>query len=162
MNTNTLAPETAEISDEKIERQLAAMIGPVGEPVAAVIELGAVRRMALAIDNHDPIHFEKDAAKARGYRDVVAPWPLLWLYFFTCTEYQHPFEFGKATVHGQDDYEFHEPIIVGDKITVTTAITEARLKHGRTGRLGQVVSERRFVNQNNQLCAIVKTILFRR
>ena len=65
-------------------------------------------------------------------------------------------------MHGQDDYEFHEPMIVGDEITVHTAITAAQLKQGRVGRLGQVVSERRFVNQNGQLCAILKTTLFRR
>ena len=118
--------------------------------------------MALALDNFDPIHFDKQAAIARGYRGIVAPWPLLWSWFFNATIYSHDFPFGKATVHGQDDYEFHEPMIVGDEITVHTAITAAQLKQGRVGRLGQVVSERRFVNQNGQLCAILKTTLFRR
>jgi acyl dehydratase len=153
---------TAEISDAEIEKHLASLIGPVGEPVTALVEFGAVRRMALAIGDLDPIHFDEEAARARGYRGIVAPWPLLWLYFFTCTEYEHDFPFGQATVHGQDEYEFHEPMIVGDRITVTTAITGARLKHGRVGRLGQVVSERRFVNQDGALCAVLKTTLFRR
>ena len=151
-----------EISDAEAEKQLAAMIGPVGEPVTALVEYGAVRRMALAIGDLDPIHFDEAAAKARGYRGVVAPWPLLWLYFFTCTEYEHDFGFGKATVHGQDDYALHEPVVVGDRLTITTAITEAKLKHGKVGRLGQVVSERRFVNQDGKLCAVLKTTLFRR
>jgi acyl dehydratase len=151
-----------EPSDAEVEAMLAGLVGPIGEPVTMAVELGAVRRMALAIDSRDPIHFDKQAALARGYRGIVAPWPLLWSWFFNCTEYAHDFPFGKATVHGQDDYEFHEPMIVGDDITVSTAITEARLKHGRTGRLGQVVSERRFTNQHGDLCAVLQTTLFRR
>lgn len=148
--------------DAAIEAQLRTMIGPVGAPVTMEVERGAVRRMALALDNHDPIHFDEAAAKARGYRGIVAPWPFLWSYFFNCTEYHHEFPFGAATVHGQDDYDFHEPMIVGDAITVSTEITSTSLKQGKSGRLGLVVSERRFTNQNGQLCAVLKTTLFRR
>lgn len=158
MNTAT----TTEPTDAECEAYLKTLIGPLGEPVQTLIEAGAVRRMALCMEDLDPIHFDEAAAKARGYRGIVAPWPLLWLYFFTCTIYEHDFPFGKATVHGQDDYEFFEPLIVGDVITVTTAMVDAKLKHGKVGRLGQVVSERRFVNQRGELCAILRTTLFRR
>ena len=128
------------VAERDIERFLAGLIGPVGDPVSVVVELGAVRRMALAVENHDPIHYDERAARERGYRGIVAPWPLLWLYFFNCTEYEIEFPFGKATVHGQDEYEFHEPLVVGDAITVSTWITDACIKQGRTGRLGQIGS----------------------
>jgi acyl dehydratase len=152
----------AEPSDAEAETFLAQLIGQIGEPVTMTVEFGAARRMALAVEADDPIHFDESVARARGYRGLVAPWPLLWSYFFNCTEYEHDFPFGKATVHGQDDYEFHAPLIVGDAITVSTAITQARIKHGRSGRLGQIVSERRFTNQRGELCAVLKTTLFRR
>jgi acyl dehydratase len=153
---------TPEPTDAECEAYLRSLIGPLGEPVQTLVERGAVRRMALCMEDRDPIHFDEAAAKARGYRGIVAPWPLLWLYFFTCTIYEHDFPFGKATVHGQDDYELLEPMIVGDVITVRTAMVDARLKHGKVGRLGQVVSERRFTNQRGELCAILRTTLFRR
>lgn len=151
-----------EVSDAEAEAYLQSLIGPIGEEVQTLVELGAVRRMALCVGDLDPIHFDEAAAKARGYRGVVAPWPLLWLYFFTCTIYEHDFPFGKATVHGQDDYDFFEPMIVGDVITVRSAMVDAKLKHGKVGRLGQVVSERRFTNQRGELCAVLRTTLFRR
>ena len=151
-----------EPDDAVAEEMLRGLVGPIGEPVTMQVELGAVRRMALAIGARDPIHFDRAAAIARGYRGIVAPWPLLWSYFFNCTVYEHDFPFGKATVHGQDDYELHEPMIVGDDVTVSTAITDTRLKRGKTGRLGQVVSQRRFINQRGELNAILKTTLFRR
>lgn len=151
-----------EPNDAECEAFLRALIGPIGEQVETLVEAGAVRRMALCLGDLDPIHFDEEAAKARGHRGIVAPWPLLWLYFFTCTIYEHDFPFGKATVHGQDDYECHEPMIVGDVITVRTAMVDAKLKHGKVGRLGQVVSERRFTNQRGELCAVLRTTLFRR
>ena len=154
------APTTADGS--VIENELAGLVGPVGESVTMVVEFGAVRRMAAAVEDFDPIHYDDAIAKQRGYRGVVAPWPLLWSYFFNCTEYHHSFSFGSVTVHGQDEYEFYEPMIVGDDITVATAIVDAKLKQGRTGLLGQVTSERRFTNQQGQLCAVLKTTLFRR
>lgn len=152
----------AEPSDAEAQAFLDQLIGPLGEPVQVQVELGAVRRMSLCMGNLDPIHFDHAAAQQRGYRGIVAPWPLLWLYFFTCTIYEHDFPFGKATVHGADEYEFHEPMIVGDVLTVSTAMVAAKLKHGKVGRLGQITSERRFVNQRGELCAILRTILFRR
>lgn len=161
MAEKVIRPED-EVDDATAEEMLKGLVGPIGEPVTMTVELGAVRRMALAVESMDPIHYDKAAAIARGYRGIVAPWPLLWLWFFTCTEYEHEFPFGKATVHGQDDYDFHEPMIVGDEVTVTTAIVETRLRRGKVGRLGQVVSERRFTNQRGELCAVLRTTLFRR
>ena len=157
-----MSATTTEPTDAEAQAFLDSLIGPLGEPVQVQVELGAVRRMALCLNDLDPIHFNEAGARARGYRGIVAPWPLLWLYFFTCTIYEHDFPFGKATVHGADEYEFHEPMVVGDVLTVTTAMVEAKIKHGKSGRLGQVVSERRFTNQRGELCAVLRTILFRR
>lgn len=151
-----------EFSEAEMQAQLDALLGPVGEPVSMPVELGAIRRMGLTVDDTDPIHYDEAAARKRGYRGIVAPWPLLWSYFFNCSDYHLDLAFGKATVHGQDDYEFYEPMILGDIITVATSITEARLKKGRTGWLGQVESTRRMTNQNGELSAILKTTLFRR
>ncbi len=68
----------------EIESSLRAMQGPIGEPDTMPIESMAARRMALCVGNADPIHFDEQAAKRRGYRGIVAPWPLLWLAFFNC------------------------------------------------------------------------------
>jgi len=146
----------------EIEKFLSGLIGPVGKPDTMAVELGAVRKMAKAVEDHDPIHYDAVAAIARGYRGVVAPWPLLWLFYFNAADHRIDFTFGRATVHGEDEYEFHEPMIVGDEITLGTAISEARLKQGRSGLLGVVVEERRFTNQLGTLCAVLRTTLIRR
>jgi acyl dehydratase len=151
-----------DITAVEIEKFLAGLVGPIGKAETMAVERGAVRKMAKAIEAWDPIHHDDAAAITRGYRGVVAPWPLLWLFYFNADEHRLAFPFGKATVHGGDAYEFHEPMIVGDEITMETAITDAQLKQGRSGRLGVVVEERRFTNQRGALCAVLRTTLIRR
>lgn len=153
------------MSDEVIERMrasLKAMEGPNGSPDSMPIEYVSVRRMALAIENFDPIHYDEEAARARGYRGVVAPWPLLWLIFFNCRDAPLQFDFGKATIHGGDSYEFHEPMIVGDTVTVSAAVTETSVKQGKAGPMGITVMRREFRNQHGQLCAVMSTTNIRR
>jgi len=145
-----------------MEAELKAMEGPLGPPDSMPIEVLSARRMALTIDNHDPIHFDEAAARARGYRGIVAPWPLLWLVFFNCREAPLKFSFGKATIHGGDSYEFHEPLIVGDTVTVQARITETAVKQGKAGPMGVIVTRREFHNQHGQLCAVMTTTNLRR
>jgi len=145
-----------------MERSLKAMEGPLGPADSMPIEALSVRRMALAIENFDPIHYDEDAARARGLRGVVAPWPLLWLIFFNCRDAPLRFDFGRATIHGQDSYEFHEPMIVGDVITVTATVEQTSVKQGKAGAMGVIVTRREFRNQLGQLCAVMSTTNLRR
>lgn len=146
----------------EMQASLKAMEGPLGKPDSMPIEYVSVRRMALAVENFDPIHYDEAAARARGYRGVVAPWPLLWLVFFNCRDAPLQFTFGKATIHGQDSYEFHEPIIVGDVITVSALVGETSVKQGKAGPMGMIVTRREFRNQHGQLCAVMSTTNIRR
>jgi acyl dehydratase len=143
-------------------RSLKAMEGPLGPADSMPIESVSVRRMALAVENFDPIHYDEVAAKARGYRGVVAPWPLLWLIFFNCRDAPLRFDFGRATIHGQDSYEFHEPMVVGDVITVSAAVEATSVKEGKSGAMGVIVTRREFRNQLGQLCAVMSTTNLRR
>lgn len=152
---------TAE-SKAQMEAFLLALEGPFGQPETMTVEYGAARRMALAVENFNPIHYDEQAALAEGYRGLVAPWPFLWLVFFNCSEFEIDFPFGKATVHGEDNYEFHEPIIVGDQITVKTSIADTSVKQGKAGLMGLLVEKRSFYNQKGQLCAALATTAIRR
>lgn len=150
------------ISVADMERALRAMEGPLGEPDSMPIEMMSIRRMALCVDAQDPIHHEDAAARARGYRGIVAPWPLLWLVFFNCRTAPLQFSFGKATLHGGDRYEFHEPLVVGDTVTVTATVTGTSVKQAKAGPMGVIVTRREFRNQLGQLCAVLETTNLRR
>ena len=157
MSEATVDPKLAEM-----DAYLRSMRGPLGTPDSMPIEYVSVRRMALAVEDFDPIHYDEEAARARGYRGVVAPWPLLWLIFFNCREAPLKFPFGKVTVHGEDSYEYHEPMIVGDVVTVKTSVADTSVKQGKSGVMGVIVTQREFTNQLGQLCAVMSTTNLRR
>ena len=150
------------MSVEAMEAHLRSMHGPLGPADSMPVERLSVRRMALAIGDLDPVHFDEAAAQARGHRGIVAPWSLLWLVFFNCREAPLKFPFGRATIHGGDAYEFHEPLIVGDVVTVRAEVVQTSVKLARSGPMGVIVTRREFRNQHGQLCALMDTTNLRR
>jgi acyl dehydratase len=146
----------------EMEATLRSMHGPIGPPDSMPIELMSIRRMALTIGATDPIHFDEVVARERGYRGIVAPWPLLWLVFFNCRDAPLKFPFGKATLHGGDAYEYHEPLVVGDTVTVSAAVVETSVKQGKAGPMAVIITRREFRNQHGQLCAVMSTTNLRR
>ncbi len=100
----------------------------------------------LGIEN--PVHFDREAAKAAGFRDVVAP-PMF------CVVYSAPalapamfdpdvgMNFA-AMVHGGQEFVWNEPACVGDEITTTAKCLDISEKDGK----GFYVFESVSVNQN--------------
>ncbi len=100
----------------------------------------------IGIDN--PVHFDREAAKAAGFRDVVAP-PMF------CVVYSGPalapalfdpdvaMNFA-AMVHGGQEFEWGEPACVGDEITTTAKCLDISEKDGKGFYIFESVS----VNQN--------------
>jgi acyl dehydratase len=100
----------------------------------------------LGIEN--PAHFDREAAKAAGYRDVVAP-PMF------CVVYASPavgpamfdpeveMNFA-AMVHGSQVFEWDEPACSGDEISTTARVMEIFEKDGK----GFYVFETNSVNQD--------------
>jgi acyl dehydratase len=100
----------------------------------------------MGIEN--PVHFEREAARAAGYRDVVAP-PMF------CVVYSSPAvgpamfddEVGMnfaAMVHGSQVFEWDEPACCGDEITTSAGVKEIFEKDGK----GFYVFETNSVNQD--------------
>lgn len=48
-------------------------LGKEYPPTETVISAGAIRRVAAAVDHHDAIHHDEQAAKRAGFRSIVAP-----------------------------------------------------------------------------------------
>jgi acyl dehydratase len=100
----------------------------------------------LGIEN--PVHFDREAARAAGYRDVVAP-PMF------CVVYASPavgpamfdpeVEMNFATmVHGAQEFVWDEPVCSGDEITTTARCLDISEKDDK----GFYVYETNSVNQN--------------
>ena len=101
----------------------------------------------LGIEN--PVHFDRAAARAAGFRDVVAPPMFVVVYSAGAMgpvlfdpEVEMNFA---AMVHGGQEFEWGEPVCSGDLITTTPSCTEIYEKDGK----GFYVFETRSVNQDD-------------
>jgi len=110
-------------------------IGKKWEPVTYQASRAKIAEYARVIGIENPIHFDVDAAKAAGYRDVVAP-PMF------CVVYSAP-AMGPAVldpevgmnlatmVHGGQEFEWGEPVCSGDEITTTASCSDIYEKDGK-------------------------------
>jgi acyl dehydratase len=115
------------IKTEAIGKEWPATTYEVGKE-----KIGEYARV-IGLDN--PVHFDREAAKAAGYRDVVAP-PMF------CVVYSAP-ALGPAIldpevginipvmVHGGQEFQWGEPVRAGDLITTTATCKEIYEQDGR-------------------------------
>jgi acyl dehydratase len=94
-----------------------------------------IREFANAVGETSEVHQDRDAAKAAGFRDVVAP-PMF------CVVYSAPAmgpaildpEVGinlAAMLHGSQEFDWGEPVCSGDTITTKATCKEIYEKDGK-------------------------------
>src|SRR5919198_3015231 len=97
-----------------------AAIGKRYAPMTYAVGREKIREYALAVGETNPLHLEVEAARAAGYRDVVAP-PMF------AAGYSSPAigpplfdpEVGinfALIVHGGQEFKWGPPVIAGDQI----------------------------------------------
>jgi acyl dehydratase len=110
-------------------------IGKEYDPVTYEVGREKIREYANAVGEANPVHHDREAARAAGFRDVVAP-PMF------CVVYSAPAvgpgvldpEIGinlAAMVHGGQVFEWGEPVCAGDEITTQARVAEIREQDGR-------------------------------
>ena len=135
-------------------------IGMTGEPVRMHIERGKVREFARAIKDDDPLYFDEEHAK-REAGGIVPPVTFLQ----TVTHWDDgrgrprpPIDLKRA-LHGEQEFEFLKPIVVGDVLTAVTRIADIYEKAGRRGgTMTFVVTETAFTNQRGEIVARARQV----
>lgn len=143
---------------------ISEIVGKIYDPFVVEVEKGRIACFARAIGAADPVHFNEEAAKAAGYRGIVAP-PTLG--FAIAMDANQSFmvldELGvdkTRTVHGEQGFVYHGDICAGDVITGRQKISDAYDKKG--GALSFIVTETRLDNQLGQhVCDLRSVIVVR-
>jgi acyl dehydratase len=123
-------------------------IGKEWPPTTYEVGKEKIGEYARVLGIENPVHFDREAARAAGYRDVVAP-PMF------CVVYASPavgpamfdpeVEMNFATmVHGGQEFVWDEPACSGDEITTTARCLDISEKDDK----GFYVFETNSVNQN--------------
>jgi acyl dehydratase len=107
-----------------------------------------IKEYARALGIENPVHFEVEAARAAGFRDVVAP-PMFAVVYsgpaLAPALFDPDVGINLATmVHGGQVFEWDEPACSGDEITTTAKCTEIYEKDGKGFYVFESVSD----NQN--------------
>jgi acyl dehydratase len=101
-------------------------------PPSPVYEVGRekVREFAEAIGSTDPVHTDPQAARALGYRDVIAP-PTFGVIVSQRSEAQlindpnAGIDFSRV-VHGEQRFYHHRPIMAGDRLVASLFVDAVR------------------------------------
>ncbi|MDQ5874455.1 MAG: MaoC family dehydratase N-terminal domain-containing protein [Actinomycetota bacterium] len=125
-------------------------VGKQWPPVVYQAGREKIREYANAVGAQNPVHHDREAALAAGYRDVVAP-PMF------CVVYSAPAiapgildpEVGinfATMVHGGQEFVWGEPVCSGDEITTTARLADIHQKDDK----GFYVFESESVNQEGE------------
>ena len=123
-------------------------IGKEYPPV--VYEVGAekIREYADAVGQSEDVHRDREAARAAGFRDVVAP-PMFAVVYSAralgpgILDPEVGINFA-TMVHGGQEFVWGEPVCAGDTITTTARVADISEKDGK----GFYVFESTSVNQD--------------
>src|SRR5436190_9801581 len=125
--------------------------GAIGkEWPATTYEVGKekIREYATVVGLDSPVYFDREAARAAGYRDVVAP-PMFAVVYSSPAMAPAMFDPDvgmnfASMVHGGQQFEWGEPACCGDEITTTAKCVDISEKGGK----GFYIFETNAVNQN--------------
>jgi acyl dehydratase len=124
-------------------------VGQSFEPAEFEVDADRIRQYAEAVGEDNPIHHDPEAAKAAGFRDVVAP-PMFAVVYSGPAMGPPIFEvIGDALprmVHGGQEFVWGEPVCAGDTITTQPQMKEIYEKDGK----GFYVFESVSTNQDGQ------------
>ena len=143
-----------------------ARVGEVlAGPVTVPIDRREAQRYAYAVGDENPLYFDEKAAHSAGYRTITVP-PLFITHALVLPKPANTLrEDGlyedttsvqlevSRMMFGGEEWDFIEPVCVGDEITATTRLADLDQKEGSKGPFVRLVRETTFVNQDEQVVA---------
>jgi acyl dehydratase len=109
-------------------------VGKIYAPFEYEVGREKIREYANAVGEVNPVHYDPEAARTAGFRNVVAP-PMF------CVVYSAG-AMGPAIldpqlginlmmmVHGSQEFDWDEPVVAGDTITTATRVRDIYEKNG--------------------------------
>jgi hypothetical protein len=152
-------------ADSVISDEMRAAIGVEGPPTVMEVERTNCRMFARSVGHTDAIFYDEAAAKARGYRGVVAPPGFLGTPIFRPGGAGSvPGEFGgrgfsvpyKRVLNGGTDYEYfpdEDSICAGDTITARGKVSGFEEAEGSLGPMLITKRETTYTNQRGKVVA---------
>jgi acyl dehydratase len=125
-------------------------VGKTYPPTVYAVGREKIREYAHAVGETNPLHLDVDAARAAGYRDVVAP-PMFAVVYSAPSVTPALFdpEVGinfAMMVHGGQEFVWGPLVVAGDEVTTTVSVKSIEERAGN----GFFVFESQSVNQDGE------------
>jgi acyl dehydratase len=136
-------------------------IGYAPPPILWDVEKGRIAFFAKVIGLTDPIHTDEAAAKAAGYRGIVAPPTFIFGAPGDSGETMKLIEtlnidLGKV-LHGEQRFDYHAPVCAGDTLRFESKVSDIYDKKG--GALEFVVNGTKVTNQLGEHVADLHSVI---
>ena len=100
------------------------------------VDAASLAAFAAAVGTTDPVHTDPEAARAAGYRDVIAPPTFAVSIAQQCDrQFVEDPEAGidfSRVVHGEQRFVHHRPITAGDEVLGTLTVDSVRAAGGHS------------------------------
>ena len=115
-----------------------------------------IQSFTRSVGETNPVFNDEDAARAAGYRGLVAPPTLCTVLVHRVSLPSINLKFGKMQVHAGQRVQPRAPIVAGDQLTASSHLKDVYAKTGRSGTMVFTVWETTFRNQNGEVVADVQ------
>ncbi|PZC51191.1 MAG: N-terminal half of MaoC dehydratase [Chloroflexi bacterium] len=139
------------ISDSVIKRS----IGVESAPITYVVGTSDIIDFTDAVGDFNEIYRERNLAKRRGLNNIVAPPTFLRTLKGSRSE-NNPEHLGAHLLDGGSEWNYFEPILAGDNITVVDKLLDVLEKTGKLGKMLIWTREFKYTNQHSKVVAIHK------
>ena len=120
-----------------------------------------IREFAEAVGSTDPVHTDAEAARARGYRDVIAPPTFAVLIAQQCDaqliiDPEAGIDYSRV-VHGEQKFVHHRPITAGDDVVGVLHVDSVKAAGGHT----MVTTRTELSAGGDDVCTATSTLVIR-
>jgi acyl dehydratase len=119
-------------------------VGKTYEPTTFEVEADRIRQYADAVHEDNSVYHDADAARAAGFRDLVAPPMFAVVYSAPAMGPAIMETVGEGLprmVHGGQEFVWGEPVCAGDTITTQASVKEIYEKDGKSFYVFESVSK---------------------
>jgi hypothetical protein len=139
--------------------EMRARIGVESEPWTVEVDKASVRMFARSVGYTDPLFFDEEFAKSKGYRSLVAPPHYLGTPVFNPNSPERrgqqldiPY---KRNLNGGTDIEMFDTIQAGDVLQATSRLADLEETSGRLGPM-LIVRNETVYRRDGQIVAILR------
>ena len=131
-----------------------------GVSAVLTVERGHIRRFAEAIGDNNPLFVEEGVACRSRYGGIIAPPTFLRAVSLDLVDIP---ELAAATaiLDGGSEWEYFQPVYVGDVVTGVTRVVKLNQRNLRVGPAIFLVLETVYTNQHGQMLAVQRSTIIR-